>query len=244
MENGLLHPQGHFEYLVMPFGLCNAPAVFQSLINDVLRDMLNHLEEHVQHVRQVLQRLPEKRLYAKAEKCEFHVSETTFLGYVVTAGEMRMDAKKVGAITQWQRPKGRRELQRFLGFANFYRRLIRNYSRVAAPLTALSSTKLPFRWSDAAEVAFCDLKSRFTGAPVLAHPDPELQFQMEVDASELGLSPAERNYGIREGELLAVKMALKEWRHHLEEGRGIEGPRAGAGPKKRRYCTNAFDDRH
>lgn len=248
-------PLGHFEYLVMPVGLCNVPAVFQALVNDVLRDMLNRfvfvylddilifsrtLAEHKQHVRQVLQRLLENRLYVKAEKCAFHVSETAFLGFVVANGELRMDPAKVTAVSQWPRPGDRKQLQRFLGFANFYSRFIRNYSQVAAPLTALTSTNTPFRWSDAAEAAFCDLKARFTSAPVLAHRDPTLQFVVEVDASELGvgavlsqrglddgkvhpcaffshrLTPAERNYSIGDRELLAVKLAREEWRHLLE----------------------------
>ena len=159
-------PSGHYEYLVMPFGLTNAPAVFQGLLNDVLRDMLNICvfvylddiqifsetkQDHVQHVRRVLQRLLENQLFVKAEKCEFHVPEVSFLGFIVGTGSVQMDPAKKRAVTGWSTPSNRKELQRFLGFANFYRRFIRNYSSVAAPLTALTSLSVPFRWSSVAE---------------------------------------------------------------------------------------------
>ncbi len=248
-------PQGHYEYLVMPFGLTNAPAVFQALVNDVLRDLLNTCvfvylddilifsksrEEHVQHVRCVLQRLLENHLFVKAEKCVFHTSEVPFLGFIVKEGSIQMDPAKVKAVLDWASPSSRKELQRFLGFANFYRRFIRNYSAVAAPLTALTSVNSPFVWSPEAERSFGELKRLFTSAPILTFPDPSLQFLVEVDASDSGvgavlsqrsaedqklhpcaffsrkLSPTERNYDIGNRELLAVKLALEEWRHWLE----------------------------
>lgn len=253
-------PLGHFEYLVMPFGLTNAPAVFQALVNDVLRDFLNRsvfvylddilifsrsTEEHVQHVRQVLQRLLDNKLFVKAEKCEFHVTSVAFLGYILESGQVKTDPAKTQAVVEWPRPTSRKQLQQFLGFANFYRRFIRDYSRIAAPLTRLTSPSLPFSWTPEAEAAFGDLKKRFTSAPVLIHPDPSRQFVVEVDASDTGvgavlsqraasdqklhpcaffscrLSPAERNYDIGNRELLAVKLALEEWRHWLE---GAEQP--------------------
>lgn len=153
-------PTGHYEYLVMPFGLTNAPAVFQALVNDVLRDMLNRFvfvylddilifsrtkEEHVGHVQAVLQRLLANSLYVKAEKCEFHVPSISFLGYRINQARIEMDPAKVEAVLAWPVPETRKQLQRFLGFANFYRRFIRGYSAVAAPLTALTSTKTAFR---------------------------------------------------------------------------------------------------
>ena len=248
-------PLGHFEYQVMPFGLSNAPAVFQALVNDVLRDMLNRFVfvyiddifiysqnpvEHEQHVRQVLQRLMENRLFVKAEKCVFHAPSVTFLGFIIGQGVLEMDPAKVAAVAEWSAPSSRKQLQRFLGFANFYRRFIRSYSNIAAPLTALTSTSLPFRWSSTAETAFNHLKHRFVSAPVLSHPDTNLQFVVEVDASDTGvgailsqrspsdgklhpcaffsrrLTPPERNYDVGNRELLAVKLALEEWCHWLE----------------------------
>lgn len=248
-------PRGHFEYLVMPFGLTNAPAIFQALVNDVLRDFLNsfvfvylddilifsqNTAEHTEHVRKVLKRLLENRLYVKAEKCEFHCSSVSFLGYVIESGKVRPDPEKIKAVVQWPRPTSRRKLQQFLGFANFYRRFIRNFSSIAQPLTKLTSTSIPFTWTEQAEAAFKRLKQLFTSAPVLVQPDPTLQFIVEVDASDSGigavlsqrssldqklhpcafysrrLSQAERNYDVGNREPLAIKLALEEWRHWLE----------------------------
>ncbi len=133
---------GHFEFLVMPFGLTNAPAVFQCLVNDVLRDLLDKtvfvylddilifsssMEEHISHVRDVLKRLLENKLYVKAEKCEFHVPSVSFLGFVVEKGQLRPDPSKVEAVKEWPVPTTRKQLQRFLGFAHFYRRFVRNW---------------------------------------------------------------------------------------------------------------------
>ena len=194
-------PRGHYEYLVMPFGLTNAPAVFQALVNDILRDVINHhvfvylndilvfsetLEEHVAHVRLVLQRLLENRLYTKAEKCEFHRSTIQFLGFVVSRGKITMDPSKTEAVMSWPTPTNRRELQRFLGFSNFYLRFIRGFSSTVQPLTALTSTKVLFRWTPEADTAFTALKTRFSTAPILVMPNPEVQFILEVDASDTG----------------------------------------------------------
>ncbi len=141
----------------------------------------------------------------------------------------------------WPTPDSRKALQRFLGFANFYRRFICNFSQLAAPLTALTSTRMTFRWSSAAKSAFTNLKSLFVSAPILIAPDPTRHFVVEVDASEVGvgavlsqrsssddkmhpcaffshhLSSAECKYDIGNRELLAVKLALEERRHWLED---------------------------
>ena len=247
---------GHYEYLVMPFGLVNSPSVFQSFINEVFRDMLNisvivyiddiliysnTLPEHVQHVRAVLQLLIKYQLYAKAEKCEFHTTSTTFLGYIISPGGVAMDEKKVNAVLNWPEPTTLKELQRFLGFANFYRRFIRNFSTVVAPLTSMVKKGAHrLQWSESTHQAFQTLKQRFSNAPILCHPDPSLPFIVEVDASNTGigailsqrpdpaaklhpcafysrkLNSAERNYSVGDRELLAMKAAFEEWRHWLE----------------------------
>ena len=248
-------PLGHFEYLVMPFGLSNAPAVFQALINDILRDMLNHfvfvylddilifsenMEKHVQQVRLVLRRLLDNKLFVKPEKCEFHVSKVSFLGLIITQGQLQSDPTKIQAVEEWPIPVTRKQLQRFLGFANFYRRFIRDFSRVAAPLHQLTSANAPFTWTPSTDAAFQRLKKLFTQAPVLLHPNSARQFVVEVDAYDSGigaipsqrsastdklhpcayfsrwLSVAERNYDVGNRELLAVVLALQEWRHWLE----------------------------
>ncbi|KAK7878585.1 hypothetical protein WMY93_030421 [Mugilogobius chulae] len=167
------------------------------------------------------------------------------ISFVIEQGQLKADPEKLKAVAEWPTPESRKQLQRFLGFANFYRRFIKDYSRKAAPLTRLTSTSIPFKWSTEAETAFTTLKRLFISAPVLSHPDPSRQFVVEVDASDSGigavlsqrspednkmhpcaffsrkLSPAERNYDIGNRELLAVVLALKEWRHWLE---GAEHP--------------------
>ena len=192
------------------------------------------------HVRSVLQRLLENKLFVKAEKCVFHSSSVEFLGHIIQEGSVRADPRKVTAVVNWETPTDRTQLRRFLGFANFYRKFIKNFSQIAAPLNALTSPSVPFVWSPEADDAFTHLKTLFSTAPVLSMPDVSRQFVLEVDASETGvgailsqrsgeddqihpcaffsrrLTPAERNYDVGNRELLAIHDALKEWRHWLE----------------------------
>uniref|UniRef100_A0A673Z7X0 Gypsy retrotransposon integrase-like protein 1 n=1 Tax=Salmo trutta TaxID=8032 RepID=A0A673Z7X0_SALTR len=250
---------GHYEYLVMPYGLKNAPAVFQSFVDEVLRDMLGQgvvvyiddilicsatRAEHVSLVRKVLGRLLEHNLYVKAEKCEFFKRAVSFLGYRISTSGVEVECDRVTAVRNWPTPATVKEVQRFLGFANYYRRFIRGFGQVAAPITSLmKGGPVRLRWSAEADRAFHRLKVLFTNAPVLAHPDPSLPFIVEVDASEAGvgavlsqrsgvppklrpcaffskkLSPAERNYDVGDRELLAVVRALTVWRHWLEGAR-------------------------
>ena len=113
-------------------------------------------------------------------------STVQFLGFVVARGRLEMDPSKTEAVVSWPTPSNRKELQCFLGSANFYRRFIRGFSSMVRPLTALTSTKVPFLCSSEAEAAFADLKTRFATAPILVMPDPEKQFILEVDASDTG----------------------------------------------------------
>ncbi|XP_016357100.1 uncharacterized mitochondrial protein AtMg00860-like [Sinocyclocheilus anshuiensis] len=136
----------------------------------------------------VLSRLLENQLFVKAEKCEFHVSQTTFLGYNISHQGVEMDESKVKAVSEWPQPTTIKELQRFLGFANFYRRFIRGYSSIASPLTSLLKGKpSKLKWTEDAAKAFNTLKVSFTTAPILRHPDPILPFVVEVDASDSGI---------------------------------------------------------
>ncbi len=176
----------------------------------------------------------------KPEKCEFHVTQAQFLGFIITPGHVEMEPKKVEAVLNWPIPATVKEVQRFIGFANFYRRFITNFSSVVPPLTALTKGGgIKIHWGPEAAGAFEELKRHFTCAPILSIPDPERPFVVEVDASEVGvgailsqrgedgklhpcafmsrrLSDAERNYHVGDRELLAVKLALEEWRHWLE----------------------------
>src|SRR5690606_30819430 len=143
---------GHFEYLVMPFGLTNAPATFQAFINDVLREYLDHFvvvylddiliysktkEEHIEHVRKVMKTLLGAQLQAKLSKCEFHKDQVEFLGFVISKEGISMDPKKVKTIQEWKSPSSVHDIQVFLGFANFYRRFIKNFAKEVAPITRL-----------------------------------------------------------------------------------------------------------
>ncbi|KAI2653487.1 Transposon Tf2-9 polyprotein [Labeo rohita] len=256
-KTAFITPTGHYETLVMPFGLCNSPSVFQQFINDVLRDMLGRwcyaylddilvysktLEEHTQHVRAVLRRLLAHQLYCKLEKCAFHQHTTTFLGFVVSSQGVAMDPQKLEAVCSWPLPTSLKQLQRFLGFANFYRRFIQGFSATAAPLTALTKpSRGEFQLTPEATQAFKKLCHLFTTAPVLIHPNPAKSFVVEVDASDVGVgavlsqcgpdeklhpcsffsrkfNPTQQRYGVGDRELLAIKWALEEWRHWLQGG--------------------------
>jgi hypothetical protein len=193
---------GHFEYTVMPFGLCNAPATMQRLINNVLRSYLDifcigylddilvysqNEEEHIQHVRKVLSALKEHHLLLKPEKCHFHTKKLTFLGYVVTPEGLSMDPEKVRTVLDWEPPTTVTEVQSFLGFANYYRRFIKGYSDIAQPLTELTKKDREFNWDSKCQDAFWRLKDKFIGAPLLVSFDPEKQIRLETDASDLAL---------------------------------------------------------
>ncbi len=187
-KTAFVTPTGHYEYLVMPYGLVNAPSVFQDFMHEVLReyhhrfvlvyidDILTYsrsLAEHRHHVAEVLQRLRQYQLFLKAEKCSFHHPSVQFLGYHIDSSGIRMDEGKVEAIKIWPVPSTIKELQRFLGFSNFYRRFILNYSTLTSPLTNLLRNKpKPLSWTPAANEAFERLKEAFTQAPILVHPAP------------------------------------------------------------------------
>jgi hypothetical protein len=249
---------GLFEYLVMPFGLTNGPASFQHYINDALRDYLDifctaylddiliysdSLDDHKEHVRKVLQRLREFGLQADIAKCEFHVQEVKYLGLIVGTSGIRMDPSKVAAVVDWPKPLSVKDVQSFLGFANFYRRFIKNFAKKALPLTKLTKKDTPFVWDEACTQAFESLKKAFTSAPVLQHFDPDKPSTVECDSSDYvnagclsqpddngilhpvaffsrRLTPTECNYDIYDKELMAIVRAFEEWRAELE-GTGL-----------------------
>ena len=245
---------GLFEYLVMPFGLCNGPASFQHYINDTLREYLDDIctaylddiliysdieLEHEIHVKRILAKLREAGLQADITKCDFHVKEVTYLGLIVTTKGVKMDPKKVDTVVNWPQPANVKDIQSFLGFANFYRRFIYGFSKLASPLTALTKKGTPFEWSDKCQAAFEALKKAFTSDKVLMHFDPDRQIVVETDASDYvsgGIlsqydnerilrpvayfskkhNPAECNYEIYDKELMAIVRAFEEWRPELE----------------------------
>ena len=246
---------GHFEYLVMPFGLTNAPATFQNYINKTLAGLIDcicvvYLDDiliysvdpdlHTAHVRQVLERLREAGLAINPEKCEWNKSKVEYLGFIISADGISMDQSRVEAVANWPRPRSVRDIQVFLGFTNFYRRFIKQYSAVVTPLTDCLRNQQGGRFElpTSALEAFENLKRLFTSAPFLRHFDPNQQIRVETDASHRAigavlsqpdedgkyrpiayrsrkLSAAEENYGTGDGELLAIMDAFSVWRHYL-----------------------------
>ncbi|KAL0539660.1 hypothetical protein IC582_023876 [Cucumis melo] len=194
---------GHYEFIVMSFGLTNAPAVFMDLMNRVFREFLDTFviviiddiliyskteAEHEEHLRMVLQTLRDNKLYAKFSKCEFWLKQVSFLGHVVSKDGVSVDPAKIEAVTGWTRPSTVSEVRSFLGLAGYYRRFVENFSRIATPLTLLTRKGAPFFvWSKACEDSFQTLKQKLVTAPVLTVPDGSGSFVIYSDASKKGL---------------------------------------------------------
>jgi hypothetical protein len=191
---------GLYEFLVMPFGLCNAPATFQALMNEILRPFLRRfvlvffddiliysssMAEHLRHVRAVLTLLQQHQLFVKRSKCSFSAPSVAYLGHVISAAGVAMDSEKVRAVADWPVPRSARAVRGFLGLAGYYRKFVQGFGKIVAPLTALLK-KEGFSWPEAANAAFQALKKAVTTAPVLALPDFSQQFVVECDASTYG----------------------------------------------------------
>jgi hypothetical protein len=177
---------GPFEYLVMSFGLTNAPAFFMYLMNSVFMPELDKFvvvfiddiliysrdnEEHVTHLRIVLTRLCEHKLYAKYSKCEIWLDRVQFLGHVLTPKAISVNPSKVQDVLNWKSLKSVHQIRKFLGLAGYHRRFILDFSKIAQPMTKLLQKEAKFVWSPACEEAFQALKKYLTTAPVLAQPD-------------------------------------------------------------------------
>ncbi|KAA3487509.1 DNA/RNA polymerases superfamily protein [Gossypium australe] len=173
---------GHYEFLVMPFGLISAPAIFMDLMNRIFRPYLDRFvvvfiddiaiysrdeNEHAKHLKIVLQTLREKQLYAKFSKCEFWLHEVSFLGHIVSASGIRVDPSKISAILDWKPPRNVSEVRSFLGLAGYYHRFVKGFSVIATPLTRLLHKDVRFEWLDKCQKIFDQLKTLLTEAPVL-----------------------------------------------------------------------------
>ncbi|KAJ7961417.1 Retrotransposon protein, putative, Ty3-gypsy subclass [Quillaja saponaria] len=193
---------GAFEFLVMLFGLTNAPATFCTLMNQVFRGYLDKfvvvylddiviysstLEDHKQHLQLVFNRLRENQLFVKREKCSFVQKWIKFLGHIIEEGRVRMDLDKVKAIQEWKTPTNVTELRSFLGLANYYRRFVEGYSRKAAPFTELLKKGTVWHWGEPCQTAFEDMKLAMINDPVLALPDISKPFEVQTDASDYAL---------------------------------------------------------
>jgi len=248
--------RGLFEPLVMFFGLTNSPATFQTMMNDIFRDLIMEgvvvvylddiliftetLEEHRKVTRRVLALLKKHKLFLKPDKCEFEKTKVEYLGVIVSHNSVEMDPAKVAGVAEWPAPSNKKEVQSFLGFTNFYRRFIRDFSHHARPLFDLTKGDVKWRWTSEEQSAFDALKSAVTSTPVLASPDNSRPFRIEADSSDFAtgavlsqqspetgkwhpvaflsksLSPVERNYEIHDKEMLAIIRAMEEWRQFLE----------------------------
>jgi hypothetical protein len=239
---------GLYEWLVMPFGLTNAPSTFMRLMNHVLRafigkfvvvyfdDILIYsktLEEHVDHIKQVLDVLRKEKLFANLEKCTFCTDQVVFLGFVVSGSGIQVDESKVKAIKDWPTPENVSQVRSFHGLAGFYRRFVRDFSTIAAPLNELTKKGVAFQWGEPQERAFQELKKRLSEAPLLVLPDFTKTFEVECDASGIGiggvlmqngqpvayfsekLGGAQLNYSVYDKELYALVRALETWQHYL-----------------------------
>lgn len=188
---------GVCKYLLMPFGLTNAPTTIQKFINDILREhfdilcvvylddilvYINTEEEYTTHVRSILAKLQEAGSFSKTEKCEFHVTSTDFLCYVVSAQSVCKDPSKVKFFLTWNTPTSVKAVRIFLGCAHFYHRFIQDYSRIVSPKPSLVKKDRKFSWTPAADASCFALNDTFTSALVITHFEPTLPSIMETDA--------------------------------------------------------------
>ena len=243
---------GLFEFNKLPFGLCNAPSTFQDLTDRVFRGLkwssvLVYLddvivfsetfEEHLDKLKEVFQRLRDANLTLKTQKCTFAATQVKVLGHIVNNNSIRPDPEKLGAIRDFPRPKTVRQLQSFLGLANYYRKFIANFSKLAHPLHKLLSKNFKFKWDTEQEDAFNVLKNKLCESPVLVHFNPHIGCELRADACKDGLgvillqeyegqmhpmayasrslTKAEKNYSITELEALAVLYGLVHFRHFV-----------------------------
>jgi hypothetical protein len=239
----------------MPFGLTNILATFQDMMNHIFRDILDQgvisyiddiliyaktEKKHDELVKEVLKRLKENGLVISPEKCVWARNSIAFLGYIISEEGIEMAKDKVETVLVWEPPKSLKDTQAFLGFTNFYHQFIKDFSKICRPL--IESTKgnaKKWEWTVAMELAFDELKRRFTTTPILRQFDPKKVCVVETDASNFALravlsqkgddgrlhpvvfhsrkfTPVEINYEIYDKELLAIVDCFKVWRRYLE----------------------------
>ena len=244
---------GLYQYVTMPFGLCNAGATFQRIIETALRGLQWHIlvlylddiivfsktfEEHLVNLQKVFQRLSDAGLKLKASKCSFFKREVEYLGHIVSTDGVRTDPSKVQAVVKMKPPTSVSELRTYIGLMSYYRRFIKDFSKIAKCLFDLLHLKAPWNWTTECENAFCLLKEKLSTSPVLGYPQVDGgEFILDTDASQYGigavlsqiqdgqervigyasrtLNKAERNYCVTRKELLAVVYFIKYFRHYL-----------------------------
>ena len=201
-KTGFVTQDGLFEFNVMPFGLCNAPATFQRYMDVVLAGFkwnvcLVYLDdiiifsksftEHLKHLHSVLACIRKVGLRLKPEKCFFGLSEITYLGHVISADGVKPTEKNVNAIAQFSEPKSVKDVRAFVGLCSYYRRFVPNFAQIANPLTELTKKNVTFVWGTEQQKAFDSLKSALMSSPVLAHYDPDKPLEIRTDGCGIGL---------------------------------------------------------
>ena len=244
--------EGLYQFKVMPFGLTNAPATFQRLMDAVLAGLqwkicLVYLddiiivgrtfEEHLCHLQEVFARLRQARLKLKVTKCSLFQKEVSYLGHIVSDRGIATDPSKTAKVAQWPVPTTVKEVQQFLGLANYYRRFVKDFATIARPLHRLTEHQMKFKWTTECQDAFEDLRRRLISAPVLAYPDFSRGFILDTDASDMGigavlsqagaegeqviayasrvLSKPERRYCVTRRELLSAVTFIQHFRPYL-----------------------------
>jgi len=240
----------------MFFGLTNSPATFQTMMNDIFEELISEgvvvvylddiliftesLEEHRKVTRRVLEILERHQLYLRPDKCEFEKTTVEYLGVIISHNSVAMDPVKVAGVAEWPAPTSKKEVQSFLGFTNFYRRFIKDFSEHARPLFDLTRNDAKWKWGPEEISAFEKLKQNVTSAPVLISPDSTRPFRIEADSSDFAtgavlsqvseedgkwhpiafysksLTPVEWNYKIHDKEMLAIIRAFQKWQHFVE----------------------------
>jgi hypothetical protein len=244
--------EGAFRFITMPFGLCNAGATLQRLM-DVIMTGINFeaclvylddivvfsstVDQHLERLQQVLERLRKTGLRLKPEKCDFLKQSVEFLGHMVSSHGIGVHPSKIAAVTEWPVPCTLREVRSFLGLCGYYRRFVRGFSDIAAPLYRLTEKGRAFLWTEECQIAFDRLKAHLTSAPVLCMPDDDRPYVLDTDASDFAigavlsqnfggeervvayaskrLTRTEANYCVTRRELLAVVYFIKYFRHYL-----------------------------
>lgn len=200
---------GHFEYLVMPFGLCNALSTFQSAMNQLLQPFLrrfatvffndiliysNSLPSHLHHLETIFRTLQQNEFFLKRSKCLFAQESIEYLGHIVSGKGVKPEPSKIQAMLRWPPPSTTKELRAFLGLTGFYRKFIKNYASIALPLTRLLC-KDAFQWAPESQIAFDQLKAAMTSAPVLTLPNFSDPFVIKTDASNTAIGAVLMQHG-------------------------------------------------
>eukprot|EP00253_Pinus_taeda_P022539 PITA_22539 len=213
---------GHYEFVVLPFGLTNAPATFMCLMNSVFHQYLDkfvlifiddiliyslNMKEHEEHLRIVLQTLREHQLYGKFSKCDFYKEQIQYLGHIITKEGIAVDPEKIKTIMEWPTPKDVADIRSFMGLVGYYRWFVEGFSRVAYPITSLQKKGKVFKWTADCQRSFEQLKHLLTTAPVLCVADPEKEYVVCTDASKEGVG----GVLMQEGKVIAYEsIKLKE----------------------------------